>query len=100
MKPSSNDLSQNTFRMIAVGIGLTGCVTVLIIGIAIFVGLSLDKTFGSAKHLFTFGTIILSIPVTLLGLLWVTRFTSARFMPPDQEQSAQENSIQEDADSV
>lgn len=100
MQPTSNDPSKNTYRMILEGSGLTGCVTILIIGIALALGLWLDKTFESAKHLFTFGTIILSVPVTIFGLLWVARFTAKRYNLKDQEKDTQEDSIQEDATSV
>ena len=96
---AEKDLIQSTFRMAGFGVGLAGCVTVLIIGIAVLVGFWLDKTFESAKHLFTLGLLILSLPVNLLAMLWVARYTASRFKASSGE-AIQENNLQEDADSV
>ena len=82
--------------MIFVGTGLTGIVTILILGIAIAIGLFLDNSFGSEKHIFTVISVILSIPLTIYGLLWSARFTAQRFGVPPQE-TAEEEKEQEDA---
>ena len=89
----------NTFKLIFAGIGIPGCVTVLILGAAVLIGLYLDKAFDSAKHLFTVGLIILSVPATIVGLLWAVRYTTARFIPAAEDENAEEKKLQEDADS-
>jgi len=98
MTQQKNDQA-NTFKLVFAGIGIPGCVTVLILAVAVFLGLYLDKVFGSAKHLFTIGLIILSIPATIAGLLWAVRFTTDRFGLNSVNETAEEKKLQEDADS-
>ncbi|MFN2144767.1 MAG: hypothetical protein ACK2T7_05410 [Anaerolineales bacterium] len=86
-----------TYRMAGFGIGLSGCVVVLIIGVSILLGLLFDRTFGSSRHLFTFIFVLISLPLNVLALLWVVRFTTNRFKPT---QDAAQNEIQEDDNSV
>ena len=81
------------------GVGLAGFVTVFIIGAAILAGFWLDSTFESANHLFTFGLVLLSVPLTIVALLWVARYTTKRFKSTG-DSGAQEENLQEDADSV
>jgi hypothetical protein len=95
IKKTRND----TYKMVLVGTGLTGFVTVLILGTALALGFWLDKTFESAKHLFTIGLVILSVPLNIVGLLWVVRFTSSRYRTTLKD-DAQEETLQEDANSV
>ena len=73
---------------------LTGCVTVLILGLAIFLGLWIDNVLGVAKHYFTLGLVILSVPITIMAIYWVARFTARRFGA--RTQNAQAENIQED----
>jgi tetrahydromethanopterin S-methyltransferase subunit E len=98
-QPAKKDLIRATYQMAWFGVGLAGCVTVFIIGAAILTGFWLDKTFESTKHLFTFGLVLLSVPLTIVAMWWVARFTAKRFKPSGNG-SAQEENSQEDADSV
>ena len=95
---NKQELIKNTYRMAGVGIGLSGCLTVLIIGAAILLGLYLDRTFESARHLFTFVFILISLPLNVVALLWVVRFTTKRFKAT--KEVAQNEFQQEDDNSV
>lgn len=98
-QPAKKELIRSTYQMAWFGVGLAGCVTVVIIGAAILIGFWLDRTFESANHLFTFGVVLLSVPITIVSLLWVARYTAKRFKPSVDGATQEENS-QEDADSV
>lgn len=82
------------------GMGLGGCVTVLIIGLAIVLGLWLDRTLENTRHIYTLGLILVSVPVNLVALMWVVRFTTTRAKAAREEDAAQEVSLQEDDNSV
>jgi O-antigen/teichoic acid export membrane protein len=97
MKRDPNEARNSTYKMIFIGTGLTGLVTIVILGVAIAIGLFLDNTFGSDKHIFTVVAVILSIPVTIMGLLWSARFTAQRYGVPPQETADSEEKEQEDA---
>lgn len=94
-QPPKKNVLQGTYKVAGIAMGLTGCVTVLILGLAIFLGLWIDKTLGVAKHYFTLGLVILSVPITIAAIYWVARFTAKRFGAPTQ--NAQAENIQEDA---
>ena len=99
MQNDINKTRKDTYKMVLVGTGLTGFVTILILGITLALGFWLDKTFESAKHLFTIGLVILSVPLNVVGLLWVVRFTSSRYKTAPKD-DAQKETLQEDANSV
>lgn len=92
------ELINTTYRMAGFGIGLSGCITVVIIGAAILIGLVLDRTLNSSKHLFTFILVLVSVPLNVVALLWVVRFTTRRFQ--NKEKDASSNFEQEDDNSV
>lgn len=81
-----------------VTIGLTGGLTILILGLAIFLGLWIDRSLGLEKNMFTFGLIILSLPLNIASLFWVARFTTTRYKTPSPRdaEAAQEETEQED----
>jgi len=97
MKTDQNEARNSTYKMIFIGTGLTGFVTILILGIAIALGLFLDDTFNSTKHIFTVICVIISIPLTIVGLLWSARFTANRYGVPTQKITDKEENEQEDA---
>ena len=96
MKADKNKAQNSTYKMIFVGTALTGVVTVVILGIAIALGLYLDDVFNNAKHIFTVISVIISIPLTIVGLLWSARFTANRYGVTSQEKTDKEIE-QEDA---
>ncbi len=84
--------------MAGFGIGLSGCVTVLIVGVSLLLGLLLDRYFGSSRHLFTFVFVLISVPLNVVALWWVVRFTTKRFK--QTQKAAQNETLQEDDNSV
>lgn len=58
--------------------GQVGCLTVLIIFLALLAGLWLDNRFGTPRPLFTIALLLASVPVTLITMVWVVRQTTSR----------------------
>ncbi|OGO72873.1 MAG: hypothetical protein A2Z49_11135 [Chloroflexi bacterium RBG_19FT_COMBO_56_12] len=58
--------------------GQVGCLTILIIFVALFIGRWLDNQFDSSP-LFTIALMVGSVPVTLVIMFWVVRSVTARF---------------------
>ncbi len=52
--------------------GQAGCITVVIIALALLAGLWLDNQFGT-RPLFLVGLLLASVPVTLITMFWVVR---------------------------
>jgi uncharacterized membrane protein len=75
---SDKNRSQKIFNLtLAAVAGQVGCLTLVIIMVALFGGMWLDNRFGSGP-LFTIGLTIASIPVTLVLMLWVVRAATTR----------------------
>jgi len=62
---------------LAVVAGQVGCLTLVIVLAALFGGLWLDNHLGT-RPMFTIGLMVLSIPITLLVMLWVVRAATSR----------------------
>jgi len=70
--------------------GQVGCLTLIIIFAALFLGRWLDNRFGSSP-LFTIGLMIGSVPVTLVVMFWIVRSVTARYLPSKmRDQQVQE----------
>jgi hypothetical protein len=96
--PADNNLLGKTLRVAIYGMGATGCVTVVIIGAFVALGLWLDSIFNSSSHLFMIGSIVLSVPVTSLALIWTVRKITSHLQSPAQtEEKKQLENLQEDA---
>jgi len=87
---------QRTFRLtIAVFIGQVGCLTSVFLIAALLGGIWLDNQFNT-KPLFTIGLLIISVPITLVGMIWVVRKTTAKIQATNvktTEQNTQEDNI-------
>jgi F0F1-type ATP synthase assembly protein I len=72
-----------------------GCVSVILIILALVVGVVLDRTLGT-KYVFTVGLLLLSIPVSL-GAMVYTVLRSARSMQsqPASQATKKEDSLEE-----
>lgn len=57
--------------------GQVGCLTLVIVLVALFGGLWLDSHFNS-KPMFTIGLTIASVPVTLVAMFWVVKAATSR----------------------
>lgn len=60
--------------------GLVGCLTLVLIFLALFAGLWLDNQFDS-RPLFTIVILLGSVPVTLIMMFWVVRKATSRLKP-------------------
>jgi hypothetical protein len=97
---TKSELVKNARRSALYAGGLGGCLSLLIVGLAIPLGLWLDKVFEVDNHLITFGLILFSVPVNIVVLLWVVRRTTARFDPSALLERTPNESLQEDDNSV
>jgi formate hydrogenlyase subunit 4 len=72
--------------------GQVGCLTILIIFAALFLGRWLDAQFGS-RPLFTIVLMVGSVPITLILMFWVVKSVTARYGPTagPQSKSSQES---------
>ena len=79
---SKTSPTRYAFNMVLVGTaGGAGCITVLIIFIALFLGLWLDNNF-QTRPLFTILLMVGSVPITLVAMLLIVRFSTSRISPP------------------
>lgn len=75
---SERNGAQRAFNLtLAAVAGQVGCLTLLIVLIALFGGLWLDNRFDT-RPLFTIILMIGSVPVTLVAMFWVVRATTSR----------------------
>lgn len=75
IEPSASEKEQKQKVMnmtMAALVGQVGCLTVIIILIALFGGMYLDNLFNS-KPRFTIGTLIGSIPISMIVMVYVSR---------------------------
>jgi hypothetical protein len=72
-------------------VGQVGCITPLIILVALFIGIWLDARLGS-KPTFTIMFIVGSVPVALIAMFWVVKETIDRTLPgPTQPETSEED---------
>jgi hypothetical protein len=75
--------------------GQVGCLTLIIILIAVFGGLWLDARFDT-RPVFTIGLVIASIPVSLVIMFYVVRLATSKIKagpPPEGEGSSREEVV-------
>ena len=77
--------------------GQVGCLTLVIIFVALFAGLWLDR-YLDTKPLFTIVFLIGSVPVTLFLMFRVVRATTSRIKPLQDTKSNTISTTEEDAD--
>ncbi|HEX7976408.1 MAG TPA: AtpZ/AtpI family protein [Anaerolineales bacterium] len=82
MNQESNQTEKNRFQYafnlaLAAVAGQVGCLTLVIVLLALFGGLWLDSYFKS-KPMFTIGLTIASVPVTLVAMFWVVKTATSR----------------------
>jgi ABC-type methionine transport system permease subunit len=78
--------------------GQVGCVTLLIILLAVLGGMWLDARF-QTRPLFTLGLVLASIPVSLAAMLFIVRLVTSKIkpIPPGEEESNEEVGIGNDS---
>lgn len=87
--------NQDVFNLAIVAmVAQVGCLTLVIIFAALFLGLYLDSRFGT-NHWFTFGLMIGSIPVSLIVMVFVSRAAIRKIKTPAAAQEEQDVGSQE-----
>lgn len=77
-KQSDEVTAQRTFTLtLAAVVGQVGCLTTVLVLAALFGGLWLDGRFDT-KPMFTVSLTIISVPVTLVAMIWIVRIATAR----------------------
>ena len=80
-QPNKKEALRSLNLTLAAVTGQVGCLTVIIILAAFFIGRWLDNRFES-DAIFTVVLMIASVPVTLVVMFWVVRSVTARFARP------------------
>jgi len=97
-KPSKNTRGEYAFNAtLAIVAGQVGCLTLIIVIAALFAGLWLDSRMGT-RPMFTIGLMIVSIPITLVMMVWIVRAATARMQSRSSKQllsDEREESIRE-----
>ena len=87
------------YKDVFIGGGITGCAILIIVAVALLIGFWLDNKFESANHIYIFGSILLSVPVTFVAILWVVgKLTARRKGSGVGGMATQKHKGQEDAD--
>jgi len=87
---------QSALNLTVIGIfGQVGCLTLVIVFLALFAGLWLDQMFDT-KPLFTILLMVGSVPVTLFLMYWTVTWATNRIKPV-KEAKANNNSSEEEA---
>jgi F0F1-type ATP synthase assembly protein I len=86
-QPPEKNRKQYTFNLtLAAVAGQVGCLTLIVILAALFIGLWLDQVF-STKPFLTVALMILSVPVTLVVMFWVVRKATSRIQFDSKQDS-------------
>jgi uncharacterized membrane protein (DUF485 family) len=81
----SNDKRQYAVNLTLAGIaGMAGVITLVIILVAMFAGIWLDKKLDS-NHGFTIGFILASVPLTLVIMLSYVKAATSRIKPEQKQ---------------
>ena len=70
--------------------GQVGCLTIVIVVLALLAGLWLDNQFGT-RPLLLIGLLVASVPVTVIMMFWVVRQATSRIKPEDLPKKVQED---------
>lgn len=95
---SERSRRQRAFNLtLATVAGAVGCLTLVVISLALVVGLWLDNRF-QTRPIITIVLMVGSIPVTLVAMFWIVRSATSRMLPetgPDNESTEEQDSRQE-----
>ena len=79
-QPDKQGAGRSLNLTLAVVTGQVGCLTLVIIFAALFIGRWLDNQFNTSP-LITIGLMVASVPVTLVVMFWVVKAVTARYAP-------------------
>ncbi|MFN2127728.1 MAG: hypothetical protein ACK2TU_07695 [Anaerolineales bacterium] len=90
MSPDANERvgkqrQSNFSYTLAAVTGQVGCLTSFLLVASLFGGIWLDNYFGT-QPAFTIGLIILSIPITIIAMVWIVKKTTSRLQSAQQDE--------------
>jgi formate hydrogenlyase subunit 4 len=96
-QPDKQEAARSLNVTLALVTGQVGCLTLLIIFVALFFGRWLDAQFNTSP-LITITLMILSVPVTLVVMFWVVRAVTRRYgsYPAVKSQASKEGVDRDD----
>jgi F0F1-type ATP synthase assembly protein I len=86
-QPKKNEKQYTLNMVLAAVTGQVGCLTSLIVVIALIAGLWLDNSL-QTRPTFTILFVILSVPITLVMMVWVVRKTTSRITSASEQNSS------------
>jgi hypothetical protein len=89
-KPTSQSVQQHVLRTSVFSSLISGCAIVVILGIAVGLGLWLDAAFPTGRRVFTFAAILVSVPITLFFIFFLSKWLTAKMPPPGAEGSSEQ----------
>jgi F0F1-type ATP synthase assembly protein I len=93
-EPSKQKQTANNFAVYSIG-GQVGCAILGIILLALFIGLGLDKLFGTTKHPFTVLLILGSVPLSLY-LTYLLTMRAVKSITPQEPAATQSKPVEEE----
>jgi len=93
-KPTSQNLQQQVLKAGLFGGLVSGCAIILILAAALGIGLWLDAAFSDGRRIYTFISVLVSVPVTFVVIFFLGRWLSAKMAPP----AAKGDDTQDDLD--
>jgi formate hydrogenlyase subunit 4 len=95
-QPDKRGVARSLNLALAMVTGSVGCLTLIIIFVALFLGRWLDRQFNTSP-LITIGLMVASVPVTLVVMFWVVRAVTARYAPlPKTKSQTSEEGVDRD----
>lgn len=92
--PSNTEVMSKTLAQGSLIGAQAGCVSVILIILALVVGVMLDRAIGT-KYIFTVGLLLLSVPVSLAAMVYtVLRSTRSMQSKPAPESTKKEDSLE------
>jgi len=101
-RPTSQNLNQHVLKAGLFGGLVSGCAIILILAAALGIGLLLDASFSDGRRIYTFISIVVSVPVTFVVIFFLGRWLSAKMAPPtaqgDTKDDLEQENLLEDFD--
>ena len=89
-QPQKTNRKQQILNLTLAGVtGLVGCLTLVIVLGAVFIGLWLDGIFLS-RPWFTIGLVVASIPISIITMIIVTRLAVSKIKSERPDQTGQQ----------
>jgi hypothetical protein len=96
--PTPQNLQQHVLKAGLLSGLVSGCAIILILAVALGIGLWLDAAFSDGRRVYTFISILVSVPVTFLVIFFLSRWLSKKMAPSAPEGSEEQENLLEDFD--